>query len=142
MSEKEEFPDFEDDTLLVLTYARTAKEAETIRILLEDHDIPVTITEDDDDFLPAGDKHKGIAILVPAEDMADAQGVIQERSELDDEFVDQLENLDDDDDDDDDFNDMDGFGPENLDDDDIFEELDDHDLDIGDDDFDDLEDLY
>ena len=113
MNKKDVFEDLDENAPQVVTYARNSQEVETLRVLLEDHDIPVTIGQDDEGLIPPGDKRKGVAIMVPAELLADAREVIQERTVVVDEFSDHLEKIDDDDEDDDD--DMDGFGPDIID---------------------------
>ncbi|MBN1437112.1 MAG: hypothetical protein JW936_08545 [Sedimentisphaerales bacterium] len=123
MNDIYEFEDLDEDAPQVVTYARNPQEAETLRVLLEDHDIPVTVSAED--VPPVADKHKGIAIMVPAELLADAKEVIQERTIVDSEFADHLEEFDGEDEDEDE-DELDGFGPDLMDD-DLFDEDDHHD---------------
>lgn len=112
MTEHEDFPEEMDDLVLddpeldsyeVVAYARDARQAETFRDLLFDHDIPALLEEDDEGAYKF--VSDGIAILVPddtAEEARDILGELELIEELDSADPD----LDDDEDDADETSDM------------------------------------
>ena len=71
---------------VAILFARNITEAEFSKTLLEDHDITVLIDDvnDDQDVYP--ETGQGVPILVPHDQVDEAELIIEQRSELDDEF--------------------------------------------------------
>lgn len=87
-------------------FARTIEEAEYYKTLLEDHEINAIIDEDNTmgDYEDAGD---GIAILVPGEQLDEAELILEQRSNVDDEFDEDIDDFEEDEDEFDDFTELD-----------------------------------
>ncbi|MBN2209922.1 MAG: DUF2007 domain-containing protein [Sedimentisphaerales bacterium] len=122
-----EFHDF-----VPLLFARNLPEAEFYKSLLEDHDIPVLIEDENTETLGLPDLARGVPVLVPDEMLAEAEDILEQRSKIDEDF--DLETLDEDEDEEEDGDEIDGFSPlvdleeidiEEDDDEDILEEDDD-----------------
>lgn len=95
------------DDLVPVVFARDAAEADFYRVLLEDHDIHVVIAEECEASVDVPDSKSGVPVLVPAEQLEEAELVIEQRTELDDEKDDEV-----DDDTDDDFEDFEEIDPD------------------------------
>lgn len=77
---------FEEEEFVPVVYARTMAEAEHYRTMLEDHDIRVLIEDEDSELVPPDQRRPGIPVLVPAEQLADAEDILEELSCLEDQL--------------------------------------------------------
>lgn len=90
----------EEEDFLPVVYARSADEAQEYQQLLEDHDIPVKIGDEDDESQSGKDKKKravGIPLMVPEDRLDEASDIIANQEE---EVEDEDEDFDDDEDED------------------------------------------
>ncbi len=100
--------DFHD--FVPLLFARNLAEAEFYKSLLEDHDIPVLIEDENIEAIGLPDLARGVPVLVPDEMLAEAEDILEQRSKIDEDF--DLEALDEDEDEeDDDEDEIEGFTP-------------------------------
>ncbi|MBN1765259.1 MAG: hypothetical protein JW860_08385 [Sedimentisphaerales bacterium] len=106
--------------LVPVMFAQTMAEAEFYRVLLEDHDITVFIGGDDKAYELA-DGREGVPLLVPQDQVEDAELVIEQRSTSDDEFDEAIDSIIDEEDE---FDELDSVGPKNVDLDDLDDEED------------------
>lgn len=89
--------DFHD--FVPLLFARNLGEAEFYKSLLEDHDIPVLIEDENTESIGLPDSNRGVPVMVPDEMLAEAEGILEQRERLEDEFEDFDEEEDDEDED-------------------------------------------
>ena len=77
----------DESDFVPVVFARNRAEAEDYKTLLEDHDIYVVIPDEEEtDLIPIKTEENGIPILVSAEQLDEAEVVIEHRSDLDDDF--------------------------------------------------------
>ena len=107
--------------LVPVMFAQTMAEAEFYRVLLEDHDITVVIGGEDKDY-ELDDAREGVPLLVPQDQVEDAELVIEQRTTSDEEFDEEVNSLVSDDDDE--YGDLDDMEPNNIDLDELDEEED------------------
>jgi len=88
-----------------VVYARNMSEAEYYREMLEDHDMNAQIVEDIETPLDVSEGPRGIPVMVPHEQLEEAELIIEQRSSFDDEFDEDYDPLDSDNDEDE----LDGF---------------------------------
>ena len=91
-----------DVDFIQLMIAASISEAQFYKTLLEDHDITVKVepvAEEFDDSVELSNLAKGIPLLVPSEQLEEAELIIEQRSSIDEEFDEPYDELDDDDDD-------------------------------------------
>lgn len=93
------------EELTPVVYGRDIEEAERFRDLLEDHEIPAVIADEDGDFprSAAGE----VPVLVPAELLEEAGEIIAEREDLDEFEVEDDEFYDEDEDEEDELTELD-----------------------------------
>jgi len=98
----------EADDYVPIVFARNIAEAEFYKVLLEDHDISAIINEsaddDDDEYSESG---QGISVLVPSEQLDEAELVLEQRNEIDDDFDEEADEQDEEDEDYQDFEEID-----------------------------------
>ena len=85
-----------------LVFAHDNTEAESYRSLLEDHDIAVQFRDEEDEPPSSAIPVSGLAILVPHEMATEAEEIIERRSEIHEELIEEFDHDHDDDDGDDD----------------------------------------
>ena len=104
-------------------FARNLIEAEFYQTLLAEHEIPVLIEDENTESFGLPDIGRGVPVLVPDEQLAEAEDILEQREDSDDDSSDN--NDDDEDDEDDELEGLEPFGPD--DDDDSYDEPDDED---------------
>ena len=87
----------QDQELIAVVYSRDMSEANYYKSLLDDHEIPAVLKENEDREDDDGEKG-GIAVMVPDEHLAEAQDIIEQSTAEDDYFSDDPDDLDDEDD--------------------------------------------
>ena len=90
-----------------VVFARNVAEAEVYKTLLEDHDITVQIEDQEASYIDLSPGDEGVPVLVPPEQLDEAELVIEQRSELDDDFDEDLDGYEDEDDEFSDFEEID-----------------------------------
>lgn len=91
------------DEFVPAAFARSAEDAEKFRELLEDHDIPVVLSNETEEatFAAKPGMTRGVAVMVPDALLDEASEVIAAREDTSD--FEELEEFDDQEDDDEDF---------------------------------------
>jgi hypothetical protein len=87
----------QDDELIPVVYGRDLAEANYYLSLLDDHEIPAVIHEG---VVPANDddeKKSGIPVLVSEEYLAEAQDIIEQSTVEDDDFDEDMDDLEEED---------------------------------------------
>jgi DNA-directed RNA polymerase subunit delta len=90
---------------ITLLFARNLAEAEFYKSLLEEHEIPVLIEDENTESMGLPDLARGVPVLVQDDQIEIAQDIIEQRTSLDDELDDELDD-DDDEEEEDEFEDM------------------------------------
>jgi len=89
----------EAEDYIPIVFAHNLAEAEFYKVLLEDHDISAIVKESEDDFDEYPESGQGVSVLVPSEQVEEAELVLEQRNEIDDGFEEDNEEQDDQDDD-------------------------------------------
>ncbi len=92
----------EIEEFVPVVFAHDRNEAESYRALLEDHDIPVKIQYEAEEDLDPELLRDGLAVMVPQEALTEAGEIIERRSDIHDEIIEEFEEDDSDYDDDED----------------------------------------
>ncbi len=87
-------------------FAKNIEEAEFYKTLLEDHDIRAIIDEDGT-MVDIEESGGDIGVLVPSDQLEEAELILEQRSNLDDDFDEELEDFDEEEDEFDDFSKID-----------------------------------
>jgi hypothetical protein len=71
-----------------LLFARNLAEAEFYKSLLEEHDIPVLIEDENTESMGLPDPGRGVPVLVPDEQLVAAEDILEQRGGGDDDLED------------------------------------------------------
>ena len=90
---------YQDDELIPVMYGRDLSEANYYKSLLDDHEIPAVVVEEvvlkKSDEEDRSEAESGIPVLVPEEQLADAQDILEQDTEQDDDFEEEEADSDD-----------------------------------------------
>ena len=92
-SEESSFHEF-----VPLLFARNLAEAEFYKLLLEDHDVPVLIEDENTESIGLPDMARGVPVLVADEYLSEAEAILKQRAALEDDDEDDEDDDDDEDD--------------------------------------------
>ena len=86
---------YQDDELIPVMYGRDLSEANYYKSLLDDHEIPAVVIEEmvlkKSDEEDSREAESGIPVLVPEEQLADAQDILEQDIVEDDDFEEEAE---------------------------------------------------
>lgn len=86
----------EKSDFVAVLFARNILEAGFYKTLLEDHDITVLLDQDSDENVELSHSGQGVPVLVPSEQLEEAELVVEQRSEVEEEFEAEFEDFDED----------------------------------------------